>query len=214
MYKKILCIIITALTFFAASAQTDWKLKAEKDGIKVYTKLPPGSKLKAIKIECTVQATLSQLVFAIMDINSCKEWVYNTKTCTLVKQVSPAELYYYSEINVPWPVSNRDFVAHLTVSQNTMSKAVTVDAENVPGMVAQKENTVRIMQSVGKWVITPVGTNLVKIDYTLFADPGGSIPAWLLNLFITRGPLESFKKLKEQVKKTAYKNLHVPYIKD
>ncbi len=214
MRKKILLAIIITARFFTGHAQTDWKLKTDDEGIKVYTKSLPGSKIKAIKIECTVQATMSQLVYVIMDINTSKEWVYNTKSCVMLKQVSPLDLYYYSEVNVPWPVSNRDFVAHLTVAQNPSTKAVTVVAENLPNLVPKKNNVVRIQQSDSKWVATPVGTNLVKIEYTLFADPGGIVPAWLLNLFITRGPFESFKKLREQVKKPAYINIHLANIKD
>jgi len=214
MYKKLSILIITAFASIVIHAQADWKLKTDKEGIKVYTKLPEGTKFKAIKIECTMQATLSQLVFAIMDINTCKQWVYNTKTCTLVKQVSPSEVYYYSEVNIPWPVSNRDFVGHLVVSQNAATKMVIINAENVPGFVAEKENVVRVTHSTGKWVITPAGPGLVSIEYTLFTDPAGSVPAWLMNLFITKGPFDSLKKLKEHITKDIDKNLHLSYIQN
>ena len=132
----------------------------------------------------------------------------------MLKQVSPVDLYYYSEVNVPWPVSNRDFVAHIIATQNPVTKAVTVNAENLPDLVPKKDNVVRIRQSDSKWVATPAGVNLVKIEYTLFADPGGIVPAWLINLFITRGPFETFKKLREHVKKPAYTNIHLANIKD
>ncbi len=214
VFKKLLLICMVIMQATLANAQNNWVLKADKDGIKVYTRPMPGSKVKAIKVECTLQAGLSQLAYIIMDINSCKQWVYSTKSCGLLKQVSPHELFYYSEVDVPWPVSNRDFVAHLTASQNPVNRTVTIDAENVPGFTPQKPNVVRIVQSVGKWLLTPAGGHLVNVEYTLFADPGGSVPAWLINLFITKGPMESFKKLKEHLAQPFNAHVHLPLIKD
>lgn len=214
MTKKILLILFSAALFGFAQAQNGWVLKTDNDGIKVYTGTTPGSKIKSIKVECTLQTTLSQLAVALLDINTSKQWVYNTKSVVLLKQVSPGDLYYYSEVNVPWPVNNRDFIAHLKLSQNTETKVMTLDAENVPGYMPAKPNVVRIQQSVGKWVATPAGANNVKVEYTLFADPGGNVPAWLINMFITKGPLESFKKLRELLNNQAYNNPRFAFVKN
>jgi len=139
MYKSLLTTIIFALAGLVAFGQADWKLSAEKDGIKVYTSNVPGSKIKAIKVECEINATESQLVSLLMDVNSSAEWVYHTKSCTLIKQVSPSDLYYYSEINLPWPAANRDFVAHLTVVQDPVTKVVTINGPAVQGFVPVKK---------------------------------------------------------------------------
>ncbi|RFZ83262.1 lipid-binding protein [Mucilaginibacter terrenus] len=212
MYKYLLGLL---LLFLAnnVSAQYNWTLKSDKDGVKVYTSLVTGSKIKAVKVECDVNARASQLVRVLLDVKHCPEWVYKTKSCSLVKQVSPSELYYYSEINVPWPATNRDFVAHLTVSQNPDTKVVTVDGPAVPGMVPVKDDAVRISSSKGLWVITPLDKSKVHINYTLQVDPGGNIPAWLINLFAAEGPMRSFEGLKAQLKKTE-KEEGVAFIKD
>ncbi|GAA4310467.1 hypothetical protein GCM10023149_05160 [Mucilaginibacter gynuensis] len=101
MYKALAltCLILLKLGF--ASAQTDWQLSTEKEGIKVYTSIVPDSKIKAIKVECSFTSTVSQFVSVILDVKNAAEWVYHTKSCSLVKQVSPSELYYYSEISLP-----------------------------------------------------------------------------------------------------------------
>ena len=214
MVKRLLLALFGAAQLVFAQAQNSWALKTDREGIKVYTRAMPSSKIKAIKIECMLHTTLSQLAVAIFDINTAKQWVYSTKSCTLLKQVSPAELYYYSEISVPWPASNRDFVAHLKLYQDTATKVLTVDAENVAGFMPVKPDVVRVLQSVGKWVAAPAGANLVKVEYTLFADPGGNIPSWLVNMFITKGPLESFRKLRELLKSKAYNNTQLDFVRD
>ena len=77
--------------------QSAWELNTENEGIKIYTQQFPDSKVKAIKVESEVKATLSQLVALLMDVNTSVEWLYHTKSSILIKRVSPAELYYYSE---------------------------------------------------------------------------------------------------------------------
>ncbi|QJD95903.1 START domain-containing protein [Mucilaginibacter robiniae] len=214
MKLNLTLILFLLFGITSTQAQNEWKLSTEKDGIKVYSRSVSYSKVKALKVNCEFKATTSQLVAALLDVKACTNWVYHTKSCTLIKQVSPAELYYYSEISVPWPVQNRDFVAHLTVTQNPETKVVTVDGPAVPGMVPAKDGIVRISHSVGQWVITPAGNDLIKVEYTLQVDPGGSIPAWLTNLFATEGPLQSFKNLRTQLQKPAYKNATFTFIKN
>jgi len=212
--NKILASLLLLSISATVFAQTDWKLKSDHDGIKVFTSPVPDSKVKALRVECNFQANLSQIVTVLLDVKTCTEWVYHTKSCTILKQVSPSELYYYSEVSLPWPVKNRDFVAHLTASQNAATKVVTVDGPAVAGMVPIKDGIVRIANSKGKWIITPLQNNEVKVEYTLSVDPAGSIPAWVVNLVSSEGPIESFKALKLQLKKTEYKNASLPFIKN
>src|ERR1700748_2861134 len=155
MYR-VLTILLLVLKITGSYAQTDWKLKKEKDGIKVYISPISDSKFKAIKVECEMNASASQLVKALLDIKNCTEWVDHTKSCTLLKQVSPSELYYYSEVNIPWPAQNRDFVAHLIVHQDPVTKVVTVDGPAVNGFVPIKDGIVRVHSSKGLWIITPL----------------------------------------------------------
>ncbi|WP_090101888.1 START domain-containing protein [Chitinophaga sp. CF118] len=213
MNKHIMIFSMAMLLCLFCKGQNNWKLKQNKDGIEIYTKSVETSNLKAIRVHCALPVTLSQLVTVIMDVNTAVDWVYSTKSSSLLKKVSAAELYYYSEVSLPWPISNRDFVAHLKVTQDPHSKVVTIDGPVVDNYVAEKKDIVRVKSSYGRWVLTPQ-KNGVKIEYTLETDPGGSLPAWLVNLFVAKGPHETFKKLKEQLKKAEYKNATLAYIKE
>jgi len=197
-----------------AQAQYNWKLDTEKEGIKVYTSNVPDSKIKALKVECNFHAPVTQLTAILMDIKNAPEWVYATKSCVLLKQNSPSDLYYYSEVKLPWPVHNRDFVCHLTVTQNPQTKVVTIDGPVVSGMVPVKEGIVRVDHSKGKWMLIPINKEETKIEYILQTDPGGAIPAWIVNLFASEGPMQSFKKLKLQLQKPDYKNVTLAYVRN
>jgi hypothetical protein len=213
--KRIIIFCAAMLGCLLCKAQDEWTLKVNKAGIEIYTKASLlNSDLKAVRVNCVLPATLSQIVAVILDVNTGAEWVYSTKSSTLLKQVTPAELYYYSEVSLPWPISDRDFIAHLITAQDPRTKIVTIDGPTVTNYLPQKKNIVRVKQSSGKWIITPAGKKSVRIEYTLETDPGGSLPSWLVNLFVTKGPMETFKKLKLQVQKPAYQNVHLPFITD
>lgn len=205
MNKIILIPFLLVLMLTTVSAQVDWKLKTEKDGIKVYSAQVPDSKVKSIKVEAEFNAAPSQLVALLMDVNSCADWLYHVKSSTLVKQVSSSELYYYSEVNLPWPAQNRDYVGHLTVSQNPATKVVTITGPVVKGIVPEKKGVVRITESIGKWTITPMRNDQIKVEYALHTDPAGSLPSWLVNMFATEGPLKIFENIKVQLQKASVK---------
>ena len=190
-----------------------WKLKDEVEGIKVYTRAVENSDIKAVKVECTIEATLSQLTAVLLDIPSSDEWIYATKFCRVQKNISPQELIYHSEIDVPWPARNRDFIVRVKLEQDSITKKLTVDGENLPHYIKEQEDVVRIMHTESNWTVTPRNKYL-DIVFTLHVHPGGSIPAWLINLFATRGPLETFRNLKSQVKKAEYKKARFSFLVD
>jgi hypothetical protein len=211
-------IFLVFISFFTSSnpvfAQDNWSLSVNREGIQVYTRPIANSKIKAIKVVTNLQATSSQLVAAILDIQTCNEWVYHSTENVLIKQISPLELIYYSRVDVPWPVEDRDYVVHIEVEQHPQTRVITVNSPCIPGYVAEKKNIVRISHTVGKWTITPIGKNQVRAEYMLEVDPMGSIPAWLTNLFATKGPLETFRNLKVHVQKEVYKKAHYKLIND
>jgi len=212
MCKTLFIVLLLVSELNSATAQSDWELKTEQDGIRIYTEKVPDSKIKAIKVECDFNATPSQLVALIIDVKTSLDWVYCLKSCALIKQVSPSELYYYSEIRLPWPSANRDFVVHLTVTQNPTTKVVTIDGPAVKGFVPIKKGIVRVENSKGIWVITPSSPDYIKVEYTIHTDPGGSLPSWMVNIFATEGPLKIFKNLKLQLQKPVYKNADFAFV--
>lgn len=210
--KRISMSLLLWMMAAGVQAQKDWTLKLDKENIKVYTKTQEHSNLKAIRVSCELNTTLTKLTAVVLDANAGAEWVYSTKSSTLLRQISPSELIYHSEVSLPWPFSNRDFVAHLIAKQDAATRVVTIDGPVDPHYIPEKKGIVRVAKSFGRWVITPKAANLVHLDYTLETDPGGSIPAWLVNLFVTKGPFETFKKLKDQLNKPKYASARLSFI--
>ena len=207
-------VLTTGLLLVSISlAGQSWELKNEVEGIKVYTGTVENSDIKAVKVECTIEATLSQLTAVLLDIPASNEWIYATKFCRVQKNISPRELIYHSEIDVPWPASNRDFIVRVKLEQDSITKTLTVEGENLPHYIKEQEHVVRIMHTESNWTVTPRNKYL-DIVFTLHVHPGGSVPAWLTNLFVTRGPLETFRNLRNQVNKPEYEEARFSFLVD
>jgi hypothetical protein len=209
--RFIFLIAGTLILPFILLAQSEWKLERDKEGIKVYSNNYPGSKIKALKVVCIVESTLSQLAAVMLDIKNQDEWFYHTKS-TILKEVSPTELYYHAELSFPFPMSDRDFVEHIILSQNTVTRELTMTVQNIPGYIPPRKGFVRVLHSDCQWVVTPLTKKSLHIEFTLFADPAGSIPVWLVNAMSYYGPYETFKKLKNQLLKPEYQNVLLPFI--
>jgi len=214
MHRFLGLLLLFSLLVSSGFAQRGWKLVAESEGIKVFSQSVPDSRINALRVECEVKASAGELVAMLLDVKAAEQWVFHTKSCDLLKKVSPSELYYYSEVSMPWPLANRDFVAHIRVSQDKTTKVVTVDAPAVPGFVAHKEDIVRISHAKGLWTIKPFSKDKISIIYTLQVDPGGDIPAWVVNMFSAQGPLHSFRKMKLELEAGKYKNAAAGFIND
>jgi hypothetical protein len=199
--------IIIFLIFYAPLfGQSGWKLAAEKEGIKVYTKTVADSKIKALQAECVVKATVKEVVALLLDVKAAEKWVCHTKLCWLVRKVSTTELYYYTEVSLPWPMENRDFVTHMEVFEDPVTHIVTVNAPAVRGLVPPKKGKVRINHSSNVWKIIPLDNDHVKLSYTLQVDPGGLLPAWVVNSFACQGPIISFTAMRKELSTGKYKS--------
>lgn len=214
MNKNIHFTILLLLFFVSGSSQEPWKLTGEKNGIKTYSKKTRDVKINAVKLEAVFQTTLSQLTAVITDVSAYDTWIFNSRSTRLLKQVSPSELYYYSEVVFPWPAVNRDFVSHVIISQNPVTKEVNITANNVSGWEPKKSKLVRIEQSEGVWILTPLSKNEVAVTYMLQVDPGGDLPAWIINSFSHKGLLQTFMNLRTQLSKTAATVKKPPFITD
>jgi hypothetical protein len=199
--KKLVCLFLfSTLLTIAVYSQYNWKLSKDKDGIRVYESDVQNSNFKSIKVECVLQGTYDKLMAILNDVARHKEWIYHSKTSNILKRNSTRDFYYYTETSMPWPMSNRDAVVHLTMNRDSLNRFLKITATGVPDYIPEKSGKVRVPRSSINWYVTMPSSTSINIVYTFDADPGGSIPGWLVNMFADKGPYESFKKLSELLK--------------
>lgn len=190
-------LIILIFLPLVSFAQKDWELKKYQNDIKVYVRGLEDSPLKEIMVKMKTPGTLKDIKELLLNVENHKDWVYNTKEAYIVKKVSPNEVIYYTEVHLPWPVSNRDVNAHMRVKADSIPNVLFVKANSITGTVKPKSGVVRVTNSRSQWKITQTDKNELLLEYVTQMDPGGNIPPWFVNATAINGPYYSFSRLKE-----------------
>ncbi len=196
---KSLCICLLFLPYIKANTDNNsWTLRKDKDGITIFSRRSETSKYNDLRIEVDLPGTPAELESVLLDVQHYPGWAYAFNSTVMIKKVSSSEVIYYSKVDVPWPGTNRDFYADLKLNMDPTGRTLTVESD---GMKNQPENKdlVRIAMSHVVWTVTAESDNVMHLHYILQMDPGGSVPAWILNAFCLKAPMETFTNLKRRM---------------
>ena len=180
-------------------AQPNCELKKEKDNIKVYGCPVEGSALNDIRVEFEVNSTIEKYIPIVLDVAHYGEWRYREFNQKVLKKINDTELIYYAQVSAPFPMSDRDLVLHLKLNQDPITKIMTVKIESMLDYIPPVEDVVRVPSSLSTMTLTPVGESKLKVSCLVRINPGGQLPAWVINMFSTQGPYETFKNLKDKL---------------
>ncbi len=179
-----------------------WKLTVEEGNLKVYKRTRAGTSLKELRIDHVFNVSGQRVVDVLNDADSYTKWIFKCSEAKTLARPSGAEIIYYTRANVPSPVWDRDVVAHSvyhfdenTRTHHFKSSVPENHEEYVPDRYGEK--VIRIMDYGASWEVREVGENKVETRNTVYADPAGSIPNWLVNMTLTKGPLKTARALEK-----------------
>jgi hypothetical protein len=193
--------IFFILLLFAntSKGQYNWILKKDKDGIKVSSRHTDRSKFNDIKVEMDLPGNIFQLADILLDVDKYSEWSNSVSKSEVIKKASPLKLVYHLEISAPWPVTDRDLYAMFDVNIDSVARSIKITAAGDSGYLPVNKDFIRIPHSKGIWDIHTVSNNTIHIVYIIEIDPGGAVPAWIMNLFGTKVPFVTFQNLKQKM---------------
>ncbi|MBK9934136.1 MAG: hypothetical protein IPP61_20625 [Cytophagaceae bacterium] len=188
-------LILLSSSFRSYSQVPNWRFIKESDGIKVYYREIPNKNINEVKIITYFDSNLSTIVEALRDVDAYPNWVYKAVSSKAIKRFNQNEMIYYNKLDFPWPLSDRDIAIHTKVIQNQLNKEVVSISYAEANAVPKLKNYVRIDEFTSKWVFKPNGS-LVQGEYVFRSNPGGNIPAWLVNLSLDEGPVKTIQNFK------------------
>lgn len=211
--KTIFFLLITALCLTSFAQKNSWQLQKETEGVKIYTRKNATTGLLELQMTSVISGkSLASFAALFRDINSYTNWVYSCKEAKHLKQLSETELLYYIKSSFPWPLSDRDFVVKNHVWQDKKTFALHSKSIAQNDYLSVNNGVVRVTKFMAEWVITPVANGKFSLQYTFSSDPGGSVPDWLVNMFIDYGPLKTIKALEATAQKEPYSKAHFNFV--
>ena len=196
-----------------ATGLDDWQLQTNQDGIQVFMRAQPGSSFREVKVECEMPGTLEQFVALYSDVANYRNVIRNTRTAYVLRSVSETEFFYYMESQLPALVANRDLVMRLQFAYTPATHCLQIHTRSVDGMVPVRAGIVRVPSCTGEWQVWTLTATRLKITYCFRVNPGGALPAWLVNRLAPVAPYQSFLQLRRSLALPRYQGHHFAFLK-
>lgn len=184
-------------------AQESWDLVKENDGVKVYTRTNEVMSFKEFKATMTVKAKVEDFVAVLFDVDGLTSWGHNISEAKLLDRPNDTIQIYYAVAKAPWPYKDRDGIYKNTFFWDKNNRSLTVEIELLEDERELSKSFVR-MDGYGFWKVKEVSANELKIDFQMQVDPGGSIKAWLANMFVTDSPFQTMTGIRQAMSLKKY----------
>lgn len=189
---------INLLLLVPALEESIWEKSLDKDDIIIYTRHVEESNFKEFLAETTMEGTIDEFIAIFTDVENYHNWMPDCMNAEIVGNPSATDITYHMKLKVPFPFAKRDIVQQIILTRQ--ESVLEIDLINRPLKVEEEKKYVRMQKGRGKWLIEEISQEKISIRFQYFADPGGDIPAWLVNSFIVKNPHNTLLNLKELLK--------------
>lgn len=184
-----------------------WEVSATSKGVAVMHRERPGSALKEMKAVGEVDAPARAVFRLLNDYARYREMMPYTEESRVVSVEEDGKvIHFYSRINAPL-VSKRDYTMRIVNTtdprdaQGRLSNRWTPSEKGPPPM----DGVVRVAINEGSWLIEPLGDgSRCRATYTLYTDPGGSLPTWVKNSANSSAIPDMFEAIRKHAPESKY----------
>jgi hypothetical protein len=203
-----LCLVIGRF----AVAQDVWKLESEKDGIRVYSNKNDTEKFKSFKANTIMEGRVEAFVGVLQDIPNYSKWITDMQAPELLKRTGDTIQIYYGKSSVPYPFDDRDGIYLNRFSWNSKNKELYVEIKLLPEYLSPKKNIVRV-KGKGYYRVKVLPQGKLDVTLSMQVDPGGEIPAWLVNMFVFKTPVNTLMGLSQRIREPQYQKKTYGFIR-
>lgn len=201
--KKILLLACAAAFSAAALAKpaAPAKLSINKNNIKVWTFQDSRNPVFMYKAETTLNVPMEQAVALILNVEHAADWVpYLGSVKLLSRDDKKGEFQLHMVLDFPFPLQDRDLIVQGTMRKDAQG-IVSIQNKAVKKAAQPNSAYVRLSQYEGDWTFQKLGPQKVKVSTYGYANPEGSIPLPVVNMFVQQQPYQMLQKMKAELAK-------------
>jgi hypothetical protein len=199
-----LCLLLVSIGASEITAQSDWTLRKNADGIACYTKPQEGLDLDQFKGVGIVNARLETIASIFRDVPSYTQWMFNCREIKTLKDMGNDNLIVYYVNRSPWPVADRDAVVKTRVYQDHKNASGVVVIESTNYNYPSPSGRVRMPYLKALFILQYVDREHTRVIFDIKANPGGNIPATLVNAFTKDHPYHTIQGLRKMAAMQKY----------
>ncbi len=164
----------------------------------MWTRDVDGSSVREIKAQTFVEIPAERVWSVLKDVEKYPEFMPYMVEVKVIERPAPDIATVYQCVAPP-VVEKRDSIVEVVNTADERMGTYTTEWHSVDKGPAPRENTVRVNGVRGQWLLERIGDAHTRLTYTLFTEPGGSVPGWIVN----RANKRSAPKLLNAVAKRA-----------
>lgn len=206
-----LFILLIAKSNSLFGQEVPWEFAQDKEGVEVYTRSPEGSKFKEFRGITQMELSLHSAVALLTDVESMPEWVSDCESTQLI-ETNKNRVTYHMVIGVPFPFDDRDMVQEIVFTYDNATGGLEIVLGQNDNIMDPVKGIVRMPVSVGKWTFELIEGKKYKVTFEYLSDPGGALPAWLVNSFLIRMPYKTLLNFKERVNYPKYSSAYYDWL--
>ncbi len=195
---------LVALGTAGIAHAADWRLIDEKDGISSYLRPVEGEPIHAARGVMTVDVPACKLISFYVADDLATTWVDMLVDYKVV-ELEPHRSLVWQHYDMPWPVTDRDFLLEVSVKRpNDRTVVVSLESTTDARFPAPTDPStmVRGRMSPSSWTFTSVSDTHTKVDMVGHVDPSGNFPTWLVNLIQHTFPYNTLSAFVREARKT------------
>ncbi len=189
-----------------------WKLKKNKNGIKVYLRKTSISTAYTFRGVVELEANLETVVGLIWDGERYTDWLVLCNESKFIEVISETEQILYTMNEPVWPIAKRDSICRRKIFQDPETKSVTVEMCGIPEYIPVRKGRVRIPVLMGYGKVTPKEDGKVELVYEVLIEPGGWIPNGLANLLVVNVPFRTLRNIQDMMPLKKYQGTDISFI--
>lgn len=171
---------------FIALDDTHWKRKVKKKKVEVYTRCTDCSNVKIIKLIAILSDVSAEVLYDTLHDSAYRsQWDDTMRDGFEICRVSWNSLIEYYALKPPFAFASRDFVMQRVWTLN-QDDYIMFNRSVFHRAVPPKHDCIRALTFLTGYLITPIDQNSCRLIYITQSDPRGDIPAWAMNLAVTK----------------------------
>lgn len=192
-----------------------WRLTSDRKDIKVYMRHTDGSRLKTFRgvLRLPLEDEFA-MVALLNDYDTIPRWLHFVDGAEEIERDGPLNRVLRFTTRLPWPLRNREAVleAFVVERMDDDEESVMVYMENRPDRIPDNPDYIRFPEMEALFGAVRQEGNEVEVIYQVVLDPGGYIPAWLINVLMRDAPYYTLDRLRRIIQRDEYQGHYFDYV--
>ena len=142
-----------------------------------------------------VPSPLAQVVSHLLDFEGARKYIPRATDVRVLEHSTGQALVYY-RIDLPWPISDRDWVVRYRYAANGDSGFEMSWSER-NDLGPRSDETIRVQLARGVWQLIATGKKTTQVRYLMLSDLGGRLPISIVSQTAWRQPLETLRGVRK-----------------